>query len=330
MKRIKIYLLLLIIITAPQLSSAANLDITTKFKFWLLNNEAKALSSISFDQQIVSRISTPLSIIPLQSEFPLKASERIWEIHRKFYVFLDEIEHVYRMAKRYGNGRFAIILQQARPEIWGVVAFNQIKAGIFSPLSQTYRKVFYDTLIKALGLDLNKDKSLSSRLKQASRELSDDEMRLFNGYLDTFTALFPSDPTARMIKTFVQTGTRREFATGIAQLIKPEMSLPSAINTGTLLTDSNTDKNLVDPDDPLAELEKLSALADSPEEHISVGETEKAASPVEASEDSYTSDTNNAISEGQTENAGHENEKPPKKLLEAPDPGVQDMFNIWE
>lgn len=306
--------------------TALETNLTTRVKLWLLNNEARALSSLSFDAALLSRINSPFSFVPEHAELPMKSAEKLWGIHRKFYWFLDDIEHVYIFAARYGNGRFAIVLKQARPEIWGTMVFNLVKTGISSPLHEIYRKAFYETLIKALNLNIAKDADLSTRLNIAANKLSDDEMRMFNKYLDTFSALFPSDPSAKMIKKFVESGTKKKFAIGISQLLKPEYTLP----LGPLGEATSSAKN--DFNDPLAELEKLAAMSDS-----GTGEEILVSQP-ESSEETSTTDENassNAAEDSDAETAEEEDEdsttnKNPEKPLDDSDPGSADMFNIWD
>lgn len=326
MKKLCTALLLSFLLSATGVMALEN-DLTSRFKLWLLNNEARALSSLSSDKALSSRVQDPFSIIPEHPDFPLKAGEKIWEIHRKYYLFLEEIEHVYNVAARFGNGRFAIILKQSRPEIWGLLAFNQFKPGLFSTLSSIYRKAFYETLIGALKLDVSNDSDLSARLNRALKKLSDEEFRLFNSYLDTFSALYPSNPSGKMIKAFIQSGIRRKFASGIDQLLKPEFTLPTSM-TSPILANTDEKQPSAELDDPLAELEKLAAMGDSgSDENVTIADPDSKLPQNDIDESNTQGDENTDDSDEDSNAPKNQN---PEKPLEGPDPGAGDMFNIWD
>jgi hypothetical protein len=313
MKKILVALALFICLYSSSAHCALENNLTGRFKFWLLNNEARAFSSLSFDREIIARVETAFSIIAKHPDQSIKAAETIWEKNRSFYVLLDEIEHVYSVARRYGNGRFAIILQQARPEIYSTVPFHQLIPGVFTNLQSVYRKAFFSALIKALSLDPDQDVNLSARLNKALRKLSDQDLRLFNSYLDNFSALFPGDNSARMIKAFIQTGSREEFGQGVSKFLRPEFieleSLP--------LSDGKNAEKIADP---LAELEKLVSMSDSSSE-LDIRVSQPAQDNAPATAEDYP----------EPENVAPPKETiPENKPLEEPEPGVEEMFNIWD
>ncbi|EKD83383.1 MAG: hypothetical protein ACD_39C00714G0001, partial [uncultured bacterium] len=86
--------------------------------------------------------------------------------------------------------------------------------GLVSVVAVEFRKSFHADLLKSLRLDASRDLDLSGRLQRSVKKLSDEEYRLFNDYLDTFSALFPSDPTARLISAFIESGSKKQFAAG--------------------------------------------------------------------------------------------------------------------
>jgi hypothetical protein len=276
------------------LLAAQSSSLTSRFKFWLLNNEARAFSSLSFDHEIISQFSNAFSFIPHNPDSPFAAAEKLWQVHRKLYIFLDEIEHSFNAAARFGNGRLSIVIKKARPEIWSQLAFNQVFPGMYSVNTEPYRKSFYNDLISILDLNKEKDQNLSTRLKRATEKLSDQEFRLFNSYLNSFAALFPGDKTPQLIRVFLEEAKKENFATGVALLLKPEL-LISFDNSLTAAKDVN-EQTVAELKNPLAELEKLaegsSLLAENDDQQ---GQSE------------------------QQENS-----------LDAPEPGVENLFNIWD
>lgn len=301
-------------------ASARPFSITNNFKFWLLNNEARMLSTISFDRQIAARVSHPLAIIPIKAQETVSPVQEILVIHRKFYQLLDEVDDIYNLAKRFGNGRFSIVIKQARPEIWATLPFDQFVAGLHRQMAGHFRQAFYNTLIKALELNQQRDKDLSARLSKASKKLSDEETRLFNGYLETFSALYPSDQSGKLILTFIETGTRRQFAMGIKQLLEPEL-VSTQIPVGAPLQ--------AEPsfDDPLAELEKLTAMSEGENLQITVDEGESEESSTATAENSAEMSEPEEENSTETQEEGQEINLQDEPTTEEP---AEDMFNIWD
>jgi hypothetical protein len=305
-------------------ASARPFSITNNFKFWLLNNEARMLSTISFDRQIAARINHPLVLIPVKASQSVSPIEKILVIHRKFYQLLDEIDEIYNLAKRFGNGRFSVVIKQARPEIWATIPFDQQFVGMHRHLAGHFRQAFYNTLIKALELDQQRDKDLSARLSKASSKLSDEESRLFNGYLETFSALYPSDKSGKMILAFIESGTRRQFALGIERLLEPELISTQIQVAQPLPAETSFD-------DPLAELEKLTAMSESENVQITLDESEN------AQDEGQTEENASEMNESTEEDPGESQDKPQDEGQEidlqdeqpADEPG-EDMFNIWD
>ncbi|MFZ5953216.1 MAG: hypothetical protein ACOYXC_21105 [Candidatus Rifleibacteriota bacterium] len=335
MKKAGFFLILSMMFSVPAM--AIEDSITSRFKFWLLNNEARMLSTISFDRQITAQIEEPFAIMPESPAAVNLSVERILSVHRKFYLFLDEIEQVYQLAARFGNGRFAIVIKQARPEIWAQVPL-MIVHGPSKSLTGPYRKVFYDTLIKTLGLDSQRDKDLSSRLNKAKGRLSDEEMRVFKGYAEAFNALFPGDRSARMMLAFVENASTRQFAGGISRLLEPEIVSTSFVAVPVQAAPS--DAGL---DDPLAELEKLTAMTEAEEKQLgldakpvetTVEETIADSQPEETEtsvgeEPEATTTTDETYETGETAPAGN-NSGNENAGQEEPEGNQPDMFNIWD
>lgn len=309
---------LLILFSSLTMAVSANdFSLASRFKFWLLNNEARMLSTISFDSEIAAQILLPMAIIPPHSTAHQSPVENILVVHRKFYQLLDEIDQIYSLAIRFGNGRFSIVMKQARPEIWGVIAFDQGMYGLQRKLSGAYRRIFYDTLIKALDLNVQRDKDLSARLNKALKKLSDEETRLFYAYLDTFSALYPSDRSGRMVRTFIESGSRRQFAMGISRLLEAEIA-----SSELLVKTENEDAIEVSLDDPLAELEKLTAMTEGENVEISLSEPEKISEEEKLPEEAELQDNQETETETQPE--------PGETEAEEPEESGEDMFNIWD
>ena len=284
--------------------NARPFDITSRFKLWLLNNEARAMSSLKADELLADRVNAPFAFMPFNTKPAAMAEERLWAIHYKFYVLIDELQEIYAFAKTYGSGRFGILFKQHRPEIWAVLPLQAALPGLISITAVEYRKAFHADLLKALNLDATRDVDLSARLQRAVKKLSDEEFRLFDDYLNTFSALFPSDPTARVIATFIESGSKKQFAAALKDFLYPVFTAP-------VFADINISAAPVEPDDPLAELEKLA-------------ETVGNEAPVEQSE-------NSAGNDEETEDGSAPGDQPAvPKTLEPPPPGAEDIFKIWD
>ena len=136
MKKICFSLLLALVSSFGYAQDSVSFDITTPLKLWLLNNEAKAMQEISLDTTLLNRSSTLFSMLPTKNTVPARAEEKLWQIHRKIYTFIDEVQNIYDLAKHFGSGKFSVSIKQARPEIWCYTAF--VTPGF------TFPKVFYN------------------------------------------------------------------------------------------------------------------------------------------------------------------------------------------
>lgn len=283
--------------------SAQQFSLTSRFKFWLLNNEARMLSVISFDRQITSKIEKPFALLPRYHDNINISVERILGLNRKFYAFLDEIDHAYQLALRFGNGRLAVLLKKARPAAWSLLPFTQTCPWLGKHLQETYRKAFYATFIKSLGLNQEQDKNVSARLQKATNKLSTEEARLLNSYLNNFSALFPGDQSPKMIWAFVESAGKQNFARGIAWLLEPDTAFAAIQNSEAELGD------------PLAELEKLAAMSEG---DIQIN---MSAPSIPA-----------ATAEDYPEPEEYEDEKQPEQqpVQEQEELPAEDMFNIWD
>lgn len=301
----KVFLLLSLLFTAPVCAQTQANDITSPFKLWLLNNEARALSSLSSDEMLISKTSLPFSFMPPAVSTAAKPEEKLWATHRKFYVLLDEAQGTYTLARQFGNGKFSVVLKQARPEIWSLIPLLQPFPEMVSRLAPELRRAFHQTLLKALNLDPQRDADLTTRLNRAIKKLSDEEFRLLSDYFASFAALFPSDGSIKVLRGFIETGSKKPFGTGIKELFRP-VSGQTADNQGTTTAAAPA---ILESDDPLAELERL-AQFDS-------GEISTLAEPA-----------------SETESIEENPDAPPVKAqpteLEPPPPGTDDLFKIWD
>ena len=256
----KKYCLIILFVLTCSISfsqSSANYDITTPFKLWILKNEAKAMSELGLDQTLLNDNSTPFIILPRISFVPKRAEEDLWSIHRNIYSFLNEVQKIYELAKRFGNGKLAVTLKQARPEIWGYSALYIPCFSLPKSVINSTRNAFFNSLFVAIGLDLKRDKDLSARLKTAIRQLKDEEYRLTKEYISTFKALYPSERTVVHLEQFLQTGVQKQFATGLTEIINSAKQMVPEFTT-TNKTVVNTNNNNEEEDDLMAELESLS------------------------------------------------------------------------
>ena len=301
MRKLKISIILIFLLAGLNLPGFAQIrQIVEPFKLWLINNEAKVISTLSSDRNLLQRLTAPFSIMPLEPTPYTGAEKKLWQIHRKFYRMLNELQEVYALAKRYGNGRFSIILKQARPEIWTLAPLQTYPNGLLTSLPNSLRKVFHEALLKAINLDESRDSNLSRRLLIALAGISDDENRLLKTYLKTFSALYPKDPTPKILKAFLKAGTQKGFAKGIKPLFKP---LNYSIETDRVRISSDS-KIIEELDDPLAELEKLTELGPD-ENNIDTQDNE----------------------DEEPEKTAQDNKN---KFTTPPDPYEQDVFNIWD
>lgn len=272
--------------------SATASDITTPFKLWLLNNEARVFSSLAADKILTEKICTPFAFIPPGNSEATRAEESLWETHRKIYVLLDEAQSVYSIARQFGNGRFAIVVKQARPELWSLIPLLTAKPLLIPLLSSGFRWSFHTTLLKSLHLDPERDLDLSARMSKAFKKLNDEEMRLMYEYFASFSALYPSDTSIRVLRGFIETASQKPFGTGLKELLKPSGNLPAKAAVAATAPE----------EDPLAELEKLAQFDAG--ETSTINSEESASNTPEVSNQPAT--------------------------LEPPPPGVEDLFNIWE
>ena len=236
--------------------TSANYDITTPFKLWLLKNEAKAMSELGQDNILLNDNSTPFAILPGISFVPKRAEEDLWSIHRNIYTFLNEVQKIYELAKRFGNGKLAVTLKQARPEIWGYSALYIPCFSLPKIVINSTRSAFFSSLFIAIGLDLKRDKDLSGRLKAAIRQLKDEEYRLTKEYISTFKALYPSERSVVHLEKFLEQGVQKQFATGLTEIINSAKQMVPELKTNSK-TVINTD-SADEEDDLLSELESLS------------------------------------------------------------------------
>ena len=186
MKKYYLAILFTFICSFGYSQTSVSYDITTPFKLWLLKNEAKAMSELGQDSMLLDESSTPFVIIPQTSFVSKRAEEELWSIHRNIYTFLNEVQKIYELAKLFGNGKLAVTLKQARPEIWGYSALYIPCFSLPKSLINSTRTAFFNSLFIAIGLDLKRDKDLSARLKAAIRQLKDEEFRLTKDYISTF------------------------------------------------------------------------------------------------------------------------------------------------
>ncbi|HMM58660.1 MAG TPA: hypothetical protein PKC25_00865 [Candidatus Rifleibacterium sp.] len=301
----KIFLLLSLLFAGPVYAQAQANNITSPFKLWLLNNEARALSSLSSDEMLISKTSLPFSFMPPSASAAAKPEERLWAIHRKFYILLDEVQGTYTLARQFGNGKFSVVLKQARPEIWSVIPLMQFCPELINRLAPELRRAFHQTLLRALNLDPQRDADLTTRLNRAIKKLSDEEFRLLNDYFASFAALFPADGSIKVLRGFVEAGSKKPFGTGIKELFRPVGSQPAEAQSTT----TAAAPAVLESDDPLAELERL-AQFDS-------GEISTLAEPASDSENFEENTDGTPAPTQPTE-------------LEPPPPGTDDLFKIWD
>ena len=256
MKKYYLIILFTFICSIAYSQTSANYDITTPFKIWLLKNEAKAMSELGQDDMLLNDSSTPFVILPGISFAPKKAEEDLWSIHRNIYSFLNEVQKIYELAIHFGNGKLAVTLKQARPEIWGYSALSFPGFSIPKSVMNSTRMAFFNSLFISIGLDIKRDKDLSNRLKSAIHQLKDEEYRLAKEYISTFKALYPSERSVVHLEQFLEQGVQKQFATGLSEIINSaKQMVPEFTSTSKTVISTDTQD---DTDDLLSELESLS------------------------------------------------------------------------
>lgn len=205
-------------------------DITSPFKLWLLNNEAKAMSEMGCDDKIITRSSTPFSLLPTLSFVPKRAEEELWKLHRRFYAFFNEVQKIYNLSKLFGNGKLAVIIKKARPEVWSFSPFNFVGFVLPKTIYSETRNAFLDALRVSIGLDENRDKDLSDRLKTLKNSFKDEEYRMLKEYIAIFKALYPTDKSIVQLELFLNQGTQKRFATGLVDVINAMKNPKDTVN----------------------------------------------------------------------------------------------------
>lgn len=245
MKKLFIMIIFSLIGSVCYSSEINNYDITTPFKVWLLNNEAKAMSELGLDEMILSKCSSPFSILPKTNVEPKKSEEDLWIVHRNIYSFLNEVQKIYNLAKQFGNSKFSLNVKKARPEVWGYSSFTFNGFSLPNTIYYETRRAYLNTLFLALGLDVKKDIDLSERLREKIRGMKDEEFRLLKEYISFYKALYPTEKTVLVLERFITQGSQKPFATGLNDMVKQLTNLSKDKSSGN------------GSDDPLAELESL-------------------------------------------------------------------------
>jgi hypothetical protein len=249
MKRAKIFGLMFLFwaSVAVTASGQSMFDITTPFKLWLLNNEARALSSLSFDGQIIKQLSTPFSIMPSTVGAEAEAVEGLWELHRKYYIFLDEIQSIYTKLKRFESGKLAVLVKRARPELWCLAGFENFEVLINTGLHLNVRDIWHSALMDSLGLT-EQDKDLNRQLLRSINKISSGELRLLEQYFAAFSALYPTNDKIKILSAFVTQGSRSQPGLGV--YVKDILQLKDVIQAEF---DAHGESGI----DSLLELEKI-------------------------------------------------------------------------
>lgn len=251
----KFLIIMLSLITLSSCAYAQERNFAEPIQLWLANNEAKAMSSLNIDRVLINHVSTPFAFMPLSHNIKTNPVEdTLWKIHYKVYHLLNAVTDIYAIAKKYGSGKFAILLKRARPGIWSLLSFHQIDFGISQVFAIDMRKSFYTAMLSTLELDAKRDYSLANRLLAEIKKLNDNEYRMFKQYIAYFTALYPNSPSPKIVSSFIKLAETRQFAKGIQEVLRPITAKRSMSASKTKSKSQRTE------DDPLAELDKLANM----------------------------------------------------------------------
>ena len=248
MKKYCLFFIFFLMASSCYSDDSNNFDISTPFKIWLLNNESKAMSELGRDEVVLTKSSTPFSVLPGMVIVPKRAEDELWAVHRRIYTFINEVQKIYDLAKAFGNGKFSVTIKQARPELWGYAHLSFVGFALPKVIFNETRRTFLNSLFAAIGLNPQRDQNLSERLKKVIADLKDEEYRLTKEYISTYRALYPSEKTIVLLQNFLEQGVKKPFATGLSEIIKSAKDLEKISTTNVPLSS----------DDPLAELESLS------------------------------------------------------------------------
>ncbi len=257
MKKIIILFIFFLIASVSYSEEINESDITTSFKTWLLSNEAKAMSELGLAEEINTKYSTPFIIMPKKEIIPQKAEEKLWDTHRKIYQFLNEVQSIYNLAKHFGNGKFAVIIKKARPEVWGYSSFYFIGFCLPRSVISESRKVFLNNLFSTIGVDSKRDVNLSDRLKKTIRNMKDNEFRMLREYISIYKALYPRDNSVSKLEQFLTQGTQKQFANSLTEILKSANSNSSESLSEDSLSelDSLTDSKAEEEAKPISQME---------------------------------------------------------------------------
>ena len=257
MKKIIVLFIFSLIASVTYSQEINDSDITTSFKKWLLTNEAKAMSELGLAEEINSKFSTPFVIMPQKEIIPQKAEEKLWDTHRKIYRFLNEVQNIYNLAKHFGNGKFAVTIKKARPEVWGYSSFYFIGFTLPRTVISESRKVFLNNLFSTIGVDSKRDANLSDRLKKTIRNIKDNEFRMLREYIATYKALYPKDNSVLKLEQFLTEGTQKQFAGSLTEILKSANNNSSESVSEDSLSelDSLTDSKAEEETKPISQME---------------------------------------------------------------------------
>ncbi len=259
MKKLPIYTFVFVFTFLGAGLFAQNLfDITSPFKLWLLNNEARVLTSLNFDANVIEQLSSPFSIMPDTKESLSNASEDLWNLHRKYYKFLDNIQGIYTKVKRFETGKLSILLKRARPEIWCFSGLETFEIILKTGVTLNIREAWHQTMLQALDINPVTDKDLNNKLANTLSQLTGTEKRILSEYFATFAALYPTNIKIRQLDAFIKAGSRSQPNLGIAiqdiihlkEVIRAEfdstdnLGIDSLLELEAIMSDSSTDSKL--------------------------------------------------------------------------------------
>lgn len=215
-------------------------ELTGSFQLWMLNNEARVMTILAADRTILDRMAAPLGMLPALSLPAQHPEEKLWKTNLTLYNVLPELNEIFDLARRFGSGRFAKLLESVRPGKWITAPCMGIPTIHARRIATVVDKAFQDTFLAANGINKGKDLDLAGRFGSALNKISDTDKRIMDAFLGHFTALYPGNVPTRRLSSLFQNGIKKELTKGLAGLAGGEGEGTPVASSASLSSTSST------------------------------------------------------------------------------------------
>jgi len=197
--------------------------IENSFVVWLLNNEAKFMSILSQDRQIIRKMEMPLGMLSERIIRDPMPEQKLWRTHLKFYSTCRELGKIYSMINRLGSGNLTKNLERTHPGYVSTRVFIGNPSFMAQSIAAQLEKIFKEGCLKSFGIEKLEDADLYDKLDKTMKQISFGERRLFIHYLDNFNALYPTDKPSKILAALVKGGLKKDvtnkFAASVGELL---------------------------------------------------------------------------------------------------------------